>query len=269
MQMYSNSFYRSVFMAMVERDFLAQWRDKWEFVFRVMMLPAVLIVIYGYILPAIGMMPDTFQSQMFWGMVGMSILITGIHGTAIPFTMDFNNRHEIEDRLQAPVPVNLIALAKMAVGIIEAFIGGLLVLPVSLLFVGSGLHMAVTVGEGLALVPILLLIALASASLGLLVGTIVKPMEIAAMFPGFLMPMVFTGAIFFSWGALSSVPVFQVLVLLNPLVYANEALRYITMPELSSMPVYFSISGLLISIILMADFGFRRFHRMAASQNGR
>lgn len=269
MQMYSNSFYRSVFMAMVERDLLAQWRNKWEFVFRVMMLPAVLIVIYGYILPAIGMMPDTFQSQMFWGMVGMSILITGIHGTAIPFTMDFNNRHEIEDRLQAPVPVNLIALAKMAVGIIEAFIGGLLVLPVSLPFMGNGLHLALTVETALALVPVLLLIALASASLGLLVGTIVKPMEIAAMFPGFLMPMVFTGAIFFSWGALSSVPVFQVLVLLNPLVYANEALRYITMPELSSMPVYFSISGLLISIILMADFGFRRFHRMAASQNGR
>lgn len=269
MQMFNSRYYRSVFAAMVERDLLAQWRDKGEFIFRVMMLPAVLIIIYGYILPAIGMMPDHFQSQMFWGMVGMSILITGIHGTAIPFTMDFNNRHEIEDRLQAPVPVNLIALAKMAVGIIEAFIGGLLVLPVSLLFMGSGLHLVLTVETVLALVPVLLLIALASASLGLLVGTIVKPMEIAAMFPGFLMPMVFTGAIFFSWGALSSVPVFQVLVLLNPLVYANEALRYITMPELSSMPVYFSISGLLISIILMADFGFRRFHRMAASQNGR
>lgn len=124
MQMSNSRYYRSVFAAMVERDLLAQWRDKGEFIFRVMMLPAVLIIIYGYILPAIGMMPDHFQPQMFWGMVGMSILITGIHGTAIPFTMDFNNRHEIEDRLQAPVPVNLIALAKMAVGIIEAFMGG-------------------------------------------------------------------------------------------------------------------------------------------------
>lgn len=269
MQMYSNSFYGSVFMAMVERDLLAQWRDKGEFVFRVMMLPAVLIAIYGYVLPSIGMMPDTFQSQMFWGMVGMSILITGIHGTAIPFTMDFNNRHEIEDRLQAPVPVNLIALAKMAVGIIEAFISGVLVLPVSILFMGPGLSMEFTTGTVLALIPVLLLIALASASLGLLVGTIVKPMEIAAMFPGFLMPLVFTGAIFFSWGALSSVPVFQMLVLLNPLVYANEALRSITMPGLSSMPLYYSISGLLISVILMAGFGFRRFHHMAKAQNGR
>lgn len=269
MQMFNSRYYRSVFAAMVERDLLAQWRDKGEFIFRVMMLPAVLIIIYGYILPAIGMMPDHFQSQMFWGMVGMSILITGIHGTAIPFTMDFNNRHEIEDRLQAPVPVNLIALAKMAVGIIEAFIGGLLVLPVSLLFMGSGLHLVLTVETVLALVPLLLLIALASASLGLLVGTIVKPMEIAAMFPGFLMPLVFTGAIFFSWGALSSVPVFQVLVLLNPLVYANEALRYVTMPQLVSMPLYFSLLGLFISTVLMAGFGFRWFHHMASSQNGR
>ena len=162
-----------------------------------------------------------------------------------------------------------IPLAKMAVGIIEAFIGGLLVLPVSLLFMGSGLHLVLTVETVLALVPLLLLIALASASLGLLVGTIVKPMEIAAMFPGFLMPLVFTGAIFFSWGALSSVPVFQVLVLLNPLVYANEALRYVTMPQLVSMPLYFSLLGLFISTVLMAGFGFRRFHHMASSQNGR
>lgn len=262
-------YYRAAFRAMVERDLLAQWRDKWEFVFRVMMLPTVLIVIYGYVLPAIGMMPDTFQSQMFAGMVGMSILITGIHGTAIPFTMDFNNKHEIEGRLQAPVPANLVALAKMTVGIIEAFIGGLLVLPVSALFMSSGLHVDLTAASALELFPLLVLIALASASLGLLVGTIVKPMEIAAMFPGFLMPVVFTGAIFFSWNSLAGIPVFQALVLVNPLVYANEALRYVMMPQIVSMPIAYSLLGLTVSIIVMAYFGFKRFHRMVTGQNGR
>ena len=55
----------------------------------------------------------------------------------------------------------------------------------------------------------------------------------------------------------------------NPLVYANEALRYVTMPQLVSMPLYFSLLGLFISTVLMAGFGFRRFHHMASSQNGR
>lgn len=267
--MRSKKFYRSAFAAMVQRDLIAQWRDKWEFVFRVVMLPTVLIIVYGYILPAIGLLPETFPTQMFAGMIGMSILITGIHGTAIPFTMDFNNMHEIEDRLQAPVPANLIAFAKMTVGIIEAFIGGLLVLPISAIFMGRNLQFVLTPVSILKLIPILILIALASATLGLLVGTIVKPMQIAAMFPGFLMPVVFTGAIFFNWSALSHVPVFQVLVLVNPLVYANEALRHVLTPQITSMPIFFSILGLVISILLMGAFGFKRFHRMATGQSGK
>lgn len=153
---------------MVQRDLLIQARDAWEFVFRVAMLPFILILTYGFVLPTLGVLPKGFPSQMFAGMVGMSMLITGIHGTAVPFAMDFNNiMHEIEDRLQAPV---------------------------------------------------------ASATLGLLVGTIIKPNQIAAMFPSFLMPVVFLGTMLFSRQSLSTIPVLQAIVLVNPLVYANEAL---------------------------------------------
>lgn len=250
------------FWAMVQRDLLAQWRDKSEFIFRVAMLPLVLIIVYGYIMPHIGFVPESFPSQMFAGMIGMSILITGIHGTAIPFTMDFNNMHEIEDRLQAPVPRNIVAYAKMFVGIIEAFIGGIIVLPISLIFMGSQITIHMDAETLPLLVLVLVLIALASASLGLLVGTIVKPPQIAAMFPGFLMPVVFTGAIFFSWYSLAPTPVFQKLVLINPLVYANEALRYALTPQIPSMPIGFSLLGLAVSIVIMGSIGFRRFHKM-------
>lgn len=251
------------YKAMVARDLIAQWRDKWEFVFRVAMLPFILILVYGYVLPKIGVLTTDFQSQMFAGMIGMSILITGIHGTAIPFTMDFNNMHEIEDRLQAPVSVNTVALAKMTVGIIEAFIGGLIVLPISYIFMGSGIELHFTLERTLVLILVLVLIAFASAALGLLVGTVIKPNQIAAMFPGFLMPLVFTGAIFFSWSALSPIPVFQGIVLLNPMVYANEALRWCIVPQVDSMPIEASIIGLVAAIVIMGVWGFRRFHRMA------
>jgi ABC-2 type transport system permease protein len=256
----------SIFRAMVARDLIAQWRDKWEFVFRVVMLPTVLIITYGYVMPHIGMLPETFPTQMFAGMIGMSIIVTGIHGTAIPFTMDFNNMHEIEDRLQAPVSANFVALAKMTVGIIESFIGGLLVLPISAIFMGADVHFTLTPGGLLALIPLLLLIALVSATLGLLVGTIVKPNQIAAMFPGFLMPLIFSGAIFFSWKSLTSVPVFQWLSLVNPLVYANEALRYILTPEIDSINIWWSVLGLVVSFLLMGYFGFKRFHSMATGK---
>lgn len=38
--------------------------------------------------------------------------------------------------------------------------------------------------------PVLLLAGLTSASLGLLLGTIIKPKQIPAMFPGVLIPMI-------------------------------------------------------------------------------
>jgi ABC-2 type transport system permease protein len=257
---------RQAFWAMVQRDLLIQARDAWEFVFRVAMLSFILILTYGYMLPTLGVLPKSFPSQMFAGMVGMSMLITGIHGTAVPFTMDFNNMHQIEDRLQAPVSSTVVSLSKMLVGIIESFVGGLIVLPISLVFMGSRIDVTMGAGGILPLVLVLVLISLASAALGLLVGTIVKPNQIAAMFPGFLMPVVFLGAIFFSWQSLSAIPVLQAIVLVNPLVYANEALRAILTPQIAHMPLVWSVLGLVAAIVIMGGFGFHRFHRMVVGE---
>ena len=154
----------------------------------------------------------------------------------------------------------------MTVGIIEAFIGGLLVLPFSAFFMGSRVELLIQPDRIVWLIPVLLLIAVASATLGLLVGTIVKPMQIAAMFPGFLMPMVFSGAIFFTWNSLDAVPFFQKIILINPLVYANEALRYALTPQIDSMPVALSLTGLVVSSLIMGYFGFRRFHHMCVNR---
>lgn len=254
---------RKVFMTMVKRDLLIQSRDFGEFIFRVAMLPFILILTYGYVLPKIGILDKSFPNQMFPGMVGMSLLVTGIHGTAVPLSMDFNNSREIEDRLQAPVNVNLAAYAKMFVGIIEALIGALIVLPISIIFMKSGLNLSLTTADIPVLVGVILLSAVTSATLGLLVGTIVKPQQIAAMFPGFLMPVIFTGAIFFSWEALSVIPVMKYLVLLNPLVYINEALRSIMVKDIVSMPFLISILGIVIFTIIMGYFGMKRFKKMA------
>lgn len=251
------------FKTMVKRDLLIQVRDKWEFIFRVAMLPFMLILLYGYILPKIGLLPKSFPTQMFPGMVGMSILVTGIHGTAVPLTMDFNMSREIEDRLMAPVNTQVVALAKMFVGIIQSWIGGLIVLPLSLIFMGNSLDLRLNFQSALTLILILLLAAICSAALGLLVGTIIKPSQIAAMFPGFLMPLVFLGAIFFTWDSLTVIPIIKILVLVNPLVYVNEALRAVIAPQIIHMPIVYSILGIILSILIMGYFGGKRFMRMA------
>lgn len=252
-----------IFFTMVKRDLLIQSRNWLEFIFRVAMLPFILILTYGYVLPRIGILSSDFPNQMFPGMVGMSLLVTGIHGTSVPLSMDFNNSREIEDRLQAPVDIRLTAFAKMFVGIIESWIGALIVLPVSLLFMSSNLNFDMSVMNVICTLGVVFLSSIASATLGLLVGTIVKPMQIAAMFPGFLMPLIFTGAIFFSWSSLETLPVFKYIVLLNPLVYINEALRFTMNFGMDSMPILISIAGIIIFTIIMGYFGMKRFKKMA------
>lgn len=134
---------RTVFGAMVHRDLLVQWRDKWEFVFRVAMLLFIQILVYGWMLPAVGILPESFPTHMFCGMAGVSMLITGIHGTAVPISMDFHNLREIEDRLLAQVLARTVALSKMFVGILESFLGGLIVLPIPLIFMESRIQLTI------------------------------------------------------------------------------------------------------------------------------
>lgn len=254
----------TVFWIMVKRDLVIQLRNWAEFIFRVAMLPFILILTYGYVLPKIGILSEDFPNQMFPGMIGMSLLITGIHGTAVPLSMDFNNSREIEDRLQAPVSIKVTAWSKMVVGIIESWIGALIVLPVSVIFMGSYLNFSMTSVDILQLILILLISSVTSATLGLLVGTIVKPMQIAAMFPGFLMPIIFTGAIFFNWASLSAIPVMKGLVLLNPLVYINEALRSTMIETSDAMPIWLSLGGIVVFTLVMGVVGMKRFKKMAA-----
>lgn len=141
------------------------------------MFPSVLILIYGYILPMLNVVPQSFPSQMFAGMVGMSIVIMDIHGTAVPMMMDFHNLHEVEGRLLVLISTRMVAFSKMFVGIIESFVSSLIVLLISLIFMGGKLNASIILRD----IPlfILILISLVSASLGFLVGTIVEYSQIA------------------------------------------------------------------------------------------
>lgn len=132
---------------MIKRDLLIQVRDYKEFIFKVAMLPLILIFIYGYVLPTTGNVPLEFPKYMFSGMIGMSLLLTGIHGTAIPLTMNYNMSREIEDRLQALIEIKYIAFSKMIVGMIESWIGALIVLPISWIFMSQFVSINLSIND--------------------------------------------------------------------------------------------------------------------------
>ncbi|MFA5564691.1 MAG: ABC transporter permease [Acidimicrobiia bacterium] len=251
----------SAFFAMVQRDLVVTKRNFWNFAYRVAMLPLVFIFVFGFVLPNIGQVPDTFPTLMFGGVLAMSVMVAGLHGVGIPLILDFGVSREIEDRLLAPAGPATVAYAKMVIGVLEAWLGGLIVLPLAWAIMGADLTVRL---ENLAYaVPVLLLAGLTSASLGLLLGTIFKPSQIPAMFPGFLIPMVLLGPTFFAWPSLENLRWVQMLVLVNPLVYVSEAFRAILTPEVPHMALGYSLLGTAVSTMVMAWVGIRRFIRMA------
>src|SRR5699024_8552818 len=120
-----------------------------------------------------------------------------------------------------------------------------------------------TLQGGVLLLVVILLASISSATLGLLVGAIIKQSQVAAMFPGYLITLVFLGSVFLSSNTLHMIPILQVLVLLNPLVYVNEALRAILTPQLPHMLLFISIICILISILIMGYWRRKRFIKMA------
>ena len=210
------------FWAMVYRDVLVTWRHFSDFAYRVAMLPFMLILLFGYILPGIGQVPSQFPAILFPGILAATVMVSGLHSISIPLALDLHNTREIEDRLLGPVPTWSVAAAKMVLGLLESWLGGLIVLPIAWALMGDAVDL--TIAHWPLFLLILVLGGFTSATLGLLVGTYLKPQQIPAMFPGFLIPMVLLGATFFPWPALEPLPWVQYLVLIDPQVVRQRSL---------------------------------------------
>lgn len=82
------------------------------------------------------------------------------------------------------------------------------------------------------------------------------------MFPGFLMPVVFRGSIFYTWHQLSPLPVMQVIALLDPLTWINEAIREIMIPRIQSLPLALTIAVIIVWVLGMGTIALKRFDQM-------
>jgi ABC-2 type transport system permease protein len=114
------------------------------------------------------------------------------------------------------------------------------------------------------LIAMVLLTGLVGSTIGLLMGTIIKPEQISLMFTLIFTPLLFTGCTYYPWGALSRIQWFQVLVLLNPLTYAAEGLRYAMVPPVNghnfpTLPIYWILPALLVAVGLLFVMGMRTF----------
>ncbi len=248
-------------LAIVERDLRVLSRNLADFFLRISVQPLMFAFIFGYVLPTIGTIPTAYSSIVIPGILGSSTLTAGVQGTAIPLAWDFGATKEIHDRLMAPISIRLVMLEKIIMGMIEAWLAAAFVFPVAYFIMRENLHLQVA--NPLFLVLLIVLGGLMSATLGMVLGTVVEPMRFAIMFATVIVPMMFLGATYWPWAGLAKIPWLKYAVLINPLVYVSEGYRGQLTPQIPHMAPAYALLGILLSIAILMTIAVREFEKRA------
>jgi ABC-2 type transport system permease protein len=208
-------------------------------------------------------MPPDYKNLLLPGIMAISMVFTGIWAVAMPLIGEFQFTREIEDRLLAPIDISWVAVEKVLAGLIQALVGGLVVIPLAWIILRPGLQLSLA--QPLLFLTVTLLVAAFSACGGLALGCSVDQQHIGLMFSMVLTPMIFFGCTYYPWSALANFPIVQKVVLINPLAYASEGLRATLVPQYPHLPIALILVALAVFDVVLLLVGLRQFQRKAVS----
>jgi ABC-2 type transport system permease protein len=250
----------TAFLALLRRDLYVTSKNAPFLLLGTLTQPILVVLVFGNLLPRLGLVADQFRTVMLPGLMSISMLMAGVQGVLMPLSVDLSGTREIDERLLAPIGVFGVALGKVLAGAIHAAIAGLVAMPVMIVLMhelaGSSVH-----PRWALLLPLLLLTGMLSASFGLLLGTMAQPRFSGLLFAVVLGPMMMFGCAYYPWASLSAIGALQWLFLANPLVFMSESMRYAVTPEVPHMPLGLLAAGLLGFTALLTWIGARWFRR--------
>ncbi|MBA2392340.1 MAG: ABC transporter permease [Ktedonobacteraceae bacterium] len=258
----------NAFGYMLRRDIIVTVREFMPFFMQVLVQPFSLLFIFGKVLPEVGVTQQLYSASFLPGVIALNIVLVSIQGITVSLMLDLSTSREIDDRLLAPVPVSMVALEKVVFAALRGMVAGAVTFPLAYLILGSGYH--VNTGAIFALIGIMILAAFASAALGLVIGTVLSADKIYLLFTLIFSALLYTGCVYYSWNTLSSIKVFQILTLFNPLTYASEGLRYAMVPPVNGHPfptlaIGWVLLGLSATFVIFLFLGIRTFHKRVIS----
>jgi ABC-2 type transport system permease protein len=263
--------------ALIRRDMVVLWKHKIEFAVRTLVQPFLLCFVFLYVFPKIGQgigassipgAESAFATVLVPGVVGLSIMFQGIQAVAMQLAQEFGFTREIEDRVQAPCPIWLVAISKVLSGGAQGIISAIIVLPIASVVHAAGVeaHLSLHWLEILTIVP---LSCLAMTALGLLLGTSFEPRNLGLMFGFIVLPITFLGGTYYEWTRLAPVKLggfhwLQTVVLVNPLIYVNDGMRS-AFTNAPHMHLYVIYPALLAFSAVFLTLGLRNFrHKVLA-----
>ncbi|MGA8746848.1 MAG: ABC transporter permease [Solirubrobacterales bacterium] len=268
---------RLALRALILRDLLVLRKNFAEFLVRTLIQPFLLVFVFLYVFPSIGqgvgggggpVAESAFATVLVPGVVAISIMFQGIQAVALQLSTEFGYTREIEDRVQAPCPIWLVAVAKVLSGSVQGVLAAVVVFPMAAVVHAPGVeaHLSFHWWIVVTLIP---LACVAMTSLGLLLGTTFEPRNIGLMFGFVVLPLTFLGGTYYQWTKLSPVQVhgihwLQIVVLVNPLIYVAEGMRA-GLTEASHMPLYVVYPVLIGFCTVFLSLGLRNFRRRVLS----
>jgi ABC-2 type transport system permease protein len=262
--------------ALLLRDLVVLYKHVWEFVLRTLIQPFLLCFVFLYVFPKIGQgigghgsaQESDFATILVPGVVGISVMFQGVQSIALAMSQEFGFTREIEDRVQAPCPIWLVAMAKVISGAAQAIISAAIVLPIASVVHAPGVEAHIQL-HWVLIVTLVPLASVAMAGLGLVLGTSFEPRNIGLMFGFIILPITFLGGTYYGWTTLAPVQIggwhwLQTLVLVNPLIYVNEGMRavFTAAPHMHLYVIYPVVVGFGV---LFLTIGLRNFRRRVLS----
>jgi len=268
------------FAAMMAREFRVLRRNAVGTFTRAVMQPLLFVFVFTYVMPKIGggfmfggsagaaagasaaaASSVNFATILVPGLMASMLLMQGIMAVTFPLVMEFSWQRTIEDRALAPVPIGVLATQKITAGAAQAFIGALIVFPIVLVVHAAGQAPHVHVTNWPLLVVILVTASLLTASLGLLLGTVMDPRKMQMLFAVILLPATMLGCVYYPWAALHQIRWLQYLVLVNPMVYMSEGLRAVLTPGAAHMAMWAILAVLVGGTVIFGYLATRTFTR--------
>jgi ABC-2 type transport system permease protein len=263
---------RTALGALLLRDLVVLRKNLREFVLRTLIQPFLLCFVFLYVFPKIGQgiggqgagHESEFATILVPGVVGISVMFQGVQSIALAMAQEFGFTREIEDRVQAPCPIWLVAIAKVLSGAAQGVLSAIIVLPIAAVVHAPGVYAHLTL-HWLLILTFVPLACIAMAGLGLVLGTSFEPRNIGLMFGFIILPITFLGGTYYSWTKLAPVTVggwhwLQTIVLVNPLIYVNEGMRaaLTSVPHMHLYVIYPVVIGFGAVFLTIGLRNFRR-----------
>ncbi len=235
------------------RDILRFWHDKMRLIGS-LIFPLLFLVVFGsglstrmeFLAPGVD-----FTQFMFPGIIGMTVLMSSFTaGISVVWDREFGFLKEV---LVAPISRASVAVGKTLGAATVALLQGVIILLFAPL-VGISL----SAGTVLGLLPLMLLLAVSTGSLGVLLATRIRSMEAFTAVTQLLMfPMVFLSGAFFP---LEGLPAWvDFLVKLNPATYGIAPIRQVMLGASSESLFSINLLGHSMSLwdnlAVLAVFG--------------